>query len=198
MYRWMADVPEAEQFYDDAMSMLPGYYEGITEMEAIQYVAAIEMRKYQLEVLRARENLFVSRGDAGLIRSKEMFYFKKSAPIPDEKTLEARREELLATMQGYGKISMAYIENLVRSFSGLDAVATIAAGHITVALRAEYDRTIPAETIRQIILRRIPAHLSVEVIRMFTTWTEMENNFTWAQSEAAYTWNMLKNEKVVE
>jgi len=194
----MADVPEAEQFYDDAMSMLPGYYEGNTEMEAIQYVAAIEMRKYQLEVLRARENLFVSRGDAGLIRSKEMFYFKKSAPIPDEETLEARREELLATMQGYGKISMAYIENLVRSFSGLDAVATIAAGHITVALRAEYDRTIPGETIRQIILRRIPAHLSVEVIRMFTTWTEMGNNFTWAQSEAAYTWNMLKNEKVVE
>lgn len=197
MPRWVNDVPAYEQYKEDMLALQPDLYKELYEMQAVLDVAAKMYRDLMYCIILARQNQYVSRCDLNEMVQNELFYYGKSTVTAQN--LEDHREELLALMRGYGKISKTYLENIVQAFSGLQAEVTFDVQTLTVsiAVRASYDRSIPTDAIAAIVLKRIPAHLAVSVFRMFTTWDELETNFTWAQAKAAYTWHMLKNEKVV-
>lgn len=118
----------------------------------------------------------------------------KLKPIA-ESTLNDRRDAVIATIRGQGKLNSKLIEAIVSSFTGGIVESWIIDSVLYVKVYPpSYNKTYIFDNVKNVLATKIPAHLDLVVYRNHATWGGIRAYApTWGDvSENFETWNDVK------
>jgi hypothetical protein len=102
-------------------------------------------------------------------------------------TVDDRRETIIARIRGNGKLNTALINSIVKTFTGGAAKSWVKDSVLYVEITPPPDnKQYIFENVEQELVKKVPAHLGLEVARNYTTWVEIKNKFG--------KWQDVKNE----
>ena len=110
-------------------------------------------------------------------------------------TLDERRLFIKAMLRGSGKLNEAKIKSVVDAFTGGDAIVTFEDSTIIVKiLPPNNGETYRFPDVERALKPLIPAHLGLSVVRYYSTWADIKNNYSsWEAIATAEDWNEIKN-----
>src|SRR5690606_3584657 len=176
----------------DLMKYLPPYYEKSTIMKAIQDAYSTELGYiyFFLEDF-LRQFLTPVTATWGLA-----FWEQELGLKPDtSKTYEARREIILARLQGIGTVTKDVIKQIAEDFSGgeVEVIEYPAEHRFVVKFVGTIGVPKNIDSFIEIIEDCKPAHLVYFFEYTFAKW-DWVKELTWAQA-GTMTWNQLKEYK---
>lgn len=121
--------------------------------------------------------------------------WEKDLHIVPTGTLDERRLFIKATLRGSGKLNEAKIKSVVDAFTGGDAIVTFDDSTITVkVLPPDNGDAYRFPDVERALKPLVPAHLGLSVVRHYSTWTNIEQNFnSWGTAAQLTDWNEVKN-----
>lgn len=110
-------------------------------------------------------------------------------------TLDERRLYIKAMLRGNGKLNEAKIKSIVDAFTGGDAIVSFEDSTITVKILPPNNGEVYRfPDVERALKPLIPAHLGLSVVRFYSTWADIKNNYgSWENVASATDWNEIKN-----
>lgn len=121
--------------------------------------------------------------------------WEKALKIVPQGTVDERRLYIKALLRGTGKLNEAKIKSMVDAFTGGDAIVEFKDSTIIVkVLPPNNDDVYRFPDIERALKPLVPAHLGLSVIRFYSTWSDIKNNFAdWNAIGESADWNAVKN-----
>ncbi|MEG2149094.1 MAG: hypothetical protein RRY24_06695 [Clostridiales bacterium] len=172
---------------------LPDYYRNISEMTALLCCEEVcfddakgVIKNFPLEntILKASENIIA--------------IWEKLLGIDALGNLQQRKMFLIAMLRGIGDVDEVKIKNIVNSFTGAvdSAIVDLTDSNIRIRiLPPAWGEIYLFSEIKNALLPRIPAHLSLSVDRYYRTWQDIVNStLSWSGISTGYSsWADLKS-----
>ena len=114
-------------------------------------------------------------------------------PLSDE-SLEDRREKIIATIRGRGKLNTEKINSIVGAFTnGGTAISYIEDSTLYVKVQPPIgNKQYKFNNVEKALQALIPGHLKLVVVRDYATWGEVKDNFaSWSNIASLESWNDL-------
>jgi hypothetical protein len=110
-------------------------------------------------------------------------------------TIDERRFFIKALLRGNGKLNEAKIKSIVDAFTGGDAIVELKDSTIIVkVLPPNNGEIFRFPDVERALKPLIPAHLDLSVVRFYSTWDDIKNNFAgWNSVAQSEDWNAVKN-----
>ena len=182
--------------------------EGTTEsgkrmLEYYPYVLKV-LREIQAIVLAEGFEIDFIKGDMGILlqnaylttmdESRISEWENSLGVIPNsDDTIEDRRDRIIGTVRGNGKLNTAMISNIVNAFTGGKADSRLENGVLYVRIAPPAgNREYKFANVENAIKKKCPAHLSLSVTRWYATWGDIKNNFaSWSSVAEMDDWESL-------
>lgn len=168
---------------------LPPYWHEVPEMRELQRVIQKMFEGIEAESDKILLDTFIDTAS-----EERIVEWEKRLTITPEGTLEQRRLYLKAVIRGFGKLNEEKIKSIVNALTGGDAIVTFEAGVITVRVLPPNNGEIYLfPDVERAIEPRKPAHLGLSVVRYYSTWNDIRDNFnTWgALKDGLETWQAV-------
>lgn len=151
--------------YEELITYYPKYYRDVFEMRAILETEGKLADDIEYNIERVFNNCFIDTADESTIRRLEMFL---NIGVQASKTLEERRQFVKAHFIGMGKTSASTLVNMIRSYTGGDAVITFEPfdeeGNNCLFIDLPYSQgTLYADDIKTILTKMLPAHITYRI-----------------------------------
>lgn len=162
---------------------LPVFLRTSDFIKTIFEAEGIEIDRLQDDIDLSMEDGYIQTASEERIRKWE----QKLKIIPSG-TLEQRKQFLLATLRGQGKLNEERIKMVVKAFTGGDATVTFDGSVINVkVLPPSIGDVYLFPDVERALLPRIPAHIGLSVQRWYSSWNDIKQNFS--------SWESLKTDK---
>lgn len=111
-----------------------------------------------------------------------------------EDSVEDRRDKIIATIRGTGKLNTAMINSIVSAFTNYVAISYIEDSTLYVKIQAPMDnKQYRFENVEKALKPKLPAHLDLVVTRDYATWGEIKDNYaSWSAIAQMPNWEELK------
>jgi hypothetical protein len=171
-----------------------GYYPNV--IRSIKEFRAIVDAEYpEFEALKAGRNKVIDDAYLTTMGEDRIIEWEKALkiiPLTDS-TLEDRRDTIIARMRGQGKLNTALINLIVNTFTGGTAQSWFSRSDNTLyvnILPPSNDKNFKFENVVQEIRPRVPAHLGLNIQRVYASWDQIANRCaTWNDVNTTYeTW----------
>ncbi|MBB6637359.1 putative phage tail protein [Cohnella thailandensis] len=172
----------------DLLSYLPYYYANSRVMKALQATIAEEAAQQRFALDETLRQRFVSTATWGLDRWED----ELGLTVDPSKTIERRREQVMAALRGVGTTTSAAIVSAAAAFSGGEVRVTEYPAEYRFEIQFIGVKGIPANMAGFLsMLEAIkPAHLVYSIKYTYTTWDQL-SGLRWSDA-ALKTWNELK------
>lgn len=179
--------------YEELRSYLPRYYDEIVEMQTILQVEGQVLGEVETDILSSLDQVFVGTAtEQGLERWEKDL----EIPIVPTKPIEQRRALILSKLRGMGTVSVEMIKNVAQSYSNGEVSIQEDHPNYTIVVTFIGERGVPENLldIQHAIREVIPAHLAVNFVFTYLSWSEWDAlGLTWDQSDALnLTWDELE------
>lgn len=169
---------------------LPLFLRNVTEI-----IAILESEGHEID--RLRDNIQLVINDAYIMSASEsrIQQWEQKLKIVPAGTLDQRKQFVLATLRGQGKLNEQKIKSVVNAFTGGDAIVTLENSVLDVKILPPDNGDIYLfPDVERALRPRVPTHLGLSVRRWYATWGDIKQNFAdWATVAAFGTWNDVKN-----
>lgn len=178
--------------YDELITYYPRYYRDVLEMRAILESHGMIADELEENIEQSYYNTFVDLMDDEALADFESFLH---IPPDSTKTLEERRYYVKGLLAGRGKLNETMIKSVVKSFTGGECLVTFAGSVVTVRIfPPDGGEGFRFEDVEAVLKPLMPAHLGLEIVRFYSTWGNIKNNYTdWAEVKAEDNWTDIKN-----
>jgi hypothetical protein len=111
-----------------------------------------------------------------------------------EDTLEDRRDKIIATIRGTGKLNTALINSIVSAFTNGVAISYIEDSTLYVKIQPPVgNKQYKFANVEKALKPKVPAHLGLVVMRDYATWGEIKDNFaSWSAISQMDDWEAVK------
>ena len=121
--------------------------------------------------------------------------WEKALKVVPQGTLEERRYFIKALLRGSGKLNETKIKSIVEAFTGGEAIVSLEDSTVVVKIlppnNGEVYRFLDVE---RALKPLIPAHLGLSIIRYYSTWGDIKNNYTnWNAVAQTANWKEVRN-----
>lgn len=108
-------------------------------------------------------------------------------------SIEDRRDKIIATIRGNGKLNTELINSIVGAFTHGTAVSYIEDSTLYVKIQPPVgNKQYKFANVEQALRPKVPAHLGLVVIRDYATWGEVKDNFaSWTAISNADNWESI-------
>ena len=174
--------------------MLDYYPQAIKQI--LEFQALTNAEGYEVDFLKSDIQLvgadawFTTMGE---LRTTEWEKALKITPS-NEDTLDDRRERIIATLRGRGKLNTALINSVVGAFTnGGTAESYIENGVLYIKINAPNDnKQFKFTNVEDTLKNLVPAHLGLSVTRNYATWGEIMANYAnWDSIKQLNSWEEL-------
>lgn len=161
-----------------------------------EFKALMLSEGFEVDFLKTDVNLLVNEAylrTMGESRIIEWEHLLKLTPTSDE-TLEDRKDKIIASIRGRGKLNTSTINSIVGAFTnGGTAISYIENGTLTVLVQPPIEnRQYKFANVEKALKPLIPSHLGLSVIRDYATWGEIKDNYaSWQSISELDTWEEL-------
>ena len=165
----------------DLLAELPPYWREVPEMRAIQEA----IRLCLVDIARESERI-VADTLIDTMSNERLSAWEKCLEITPEGTIEQRRLYLKSVLRGSGKLNEAKIQSVVNALTGGTAIVSFADSVITIRVLPPGNGEIYLfNDVERALAPKIPAHLGLSVVRYYSTWEDITNDFA--------SWEDVKN-----
>ncbi len=181
------DTESGNRMYD----YYPEVIKKIIEFQAIPYTEGFEVDFLKGDFTVVVNNAWLMTMDESRIIEWENML--NLAPNDDD-TIEDRRDKVIATIRGKGKLNTALINSIVGAFTNNStAVSYIKNGTLYVKINAPIgNKQYKFNNVEDALQKVIPAHLGLVVSRNYATWGEITQNFaSWETIHNQDNWESL-------
>lgn len=165
------------------LELYPMIIKQLLEIQAIMWINGLEIDFLEFELSKVIDDFYFETIGEERIEQWE----RKFQLTPEQSsTLEMRRNAIIARRRGIGKLNSKVIESIVNAFTNGKATSKFKNGVIEVKIlppRSNTNFRFPDVEVE--LKRRQPAHLGMSVVRFYSDWSEIKNDFT--------TWDDVKN-----
>lgn len=121
--------------------------------------------------------------------------WEKALQIIPSGTLSQRKTFIISILRGQGKLNEARIKNIVKAFTGGDAIVNLIHSALDVkVLSPDAGDIYLFPDIERALLRRVPAHIGLTVQRWYSSWKDIKQNYAeWTTVSGVGTWQNLKD-----
>ena len=179
--------------YQERMnSYLPEVIRTIEEFQGIIDGEYPEFEELSVERENVLKNAYITTMDE--VRIAEWEKILKLTPIKGS-TIDDRRDSVIASIRGQGKLNSKLIEAIVSSFTGGIVDSWIIDSTLYVEIYPpSYNKTYIFDNVKNALAAKIPAHLDLLVYRNHSTWGGIRSYAnTWGGvSENFETWGDVK------
>lgn len=185
----------------DLISYLPSFMRDILEYKILLEAESIELDFFYNEVNKTRLDAFIRTASIEKITRLEKFLRFKG-----EGSLDQRRTYLLALLQKGKKLNEGIIKDVANTITGSDCLVTFFGADelgnpmpnfalIQVQiLSPDNNKDYRYEDIFRTLKPLVPAHIKLLVIRYFSTWGDVKDNFQdWNAVATMADWNAVKS-----
>lgn len=170
----------------------PEVIRNINEFKAIIDAEYPEFEELSINRENVLNNAYITTMDESRIEQWEKILRLK--PVANS-TLEDRRDSIIATIRGQGKLNTQLIETIVSSFTGGIVESWVIDSILYVKIYPPAnDKSYIFDNVKNVLATKLPAHLGLVVYRNYATWGEVSAYTpTWGGiSENFATWNDVK------
>ena len=165
------------------------YYPQVIKIIA-EFKALTLTEGFEIDFLKSDVNLSVNEAwllTMGESRIQQWEKLLSLTPDSDE-SLDDRREKIIATIRGRGKLNTEKINSIVGAFTnGGTAISYIEDSTLYVKVQPPVESKVyKFSNVEEALKPLIPAHLGLVVTRDYATWGEIKENF--------YDWNSIYNQ----
>ena len=175
--------------------MLDYYPQAIKQI--LEFQALTNAEGYEVDFLKSDIQLLGADAwltTMGELRTAEWEKALQITPSGDD-TLDDRREHIIATLRGRGKLNTALINSVVGAFTNggtADCYIKDSVLHIEVNPPNGF-KVYKFPNVENTLKSLVPAHLGISVSRNYATWDEIKVNFgTWTAVSNDNTWEDIK------
>ncbi len=169
---------------------LPQYLQDIKEFNII-----FDSEDIQLDILFPLiESIFNER----LIMQcseERLSQWEKALGATPKGTVEERRYFVKALLRGGGKLNENKIKSIVEAFTNGDCIVTFESSIINVrVLPPDNGEVYRFPDVERALQPLIPAHIGLNVMRYYSTWGDIRNNFSsWETVSKKASWGSVKD-----
>ena len=170
----------------------PEVIKKIVEFKALMYSEGFEIDFIKSDIALALNDAYLSTMSESRIAEWESLL---GLHYNATNTVEDRRERVIASIRGKGKLNTQLINAIVGSFTnGGTAESYIEDSVLYVKINPPVDnKQYKFPNVEEALLPSIPAHLGLVVSRNYATWGEIAENFaSWESIHALENWESLK------
>lgn len=172
------------------LEYLPAFLQEVREIQAI-----LESEGHEID--RLRDNIKLVINDAYILTASEsrIEEWERRLKIKPIGTLNQRKQFLLATFRGQGKLNGSKIKTVVNAFTGGDAIVTFENSVLDIKILPPDNGDIYLfPDVERALKPRVPTHLELSVRRWYSTWSDIKQNFAdWATVAESGSWQTIKN-----
>ncbi len=180
--------------------LVPDHVSSILEITALYDAENIEMDKLYAAVEKIKSDAYISTASNDAISRREKFI-----GIKPEGTLEQRKNYLRSLNTRGNKLNETTIRSIANAISGSDCTISFFSasevsnpepgqGLLRVQILSPDGREYRYEDIERALKPLVPAHLKLIVIKYFSLWKDVRENFAdWNAVKSFSNWGKLKN-----
>lgn len=163
------------------IEQLPPYWHGVPEMRAIQEAIRLHLAEIAQESERIVTDTLIDT-----MSDERLQAWEKCLEITPEGTIEQRRLYLKSVLRGSGKLNESRIKSVVNALTGGTAIVNFVDSVITIRVLPPGNGEIYLfNDVERALASKIPAHLGLSVVRFYSTWEDIANDFA--------SWNDVKD-----
>lgn len=176
-------------YNEQMLNYYPEVIKAIREFQELIKTQSLEIEEMHEELVKLLSNAYVSTADEETIAMWERLL--GITPLDQgedtlETWLEDRRETILARLYHTEKLNTKSISDIVKIFTGGNAVSSFRDGVITVYVTPPPgSKQYKFGNVERELKRKVPAHLILVIDRNYYTWSEVNEDYT--------TWGDLNN-----
>lgn len=154
-------------------SLLPSVWEDIPEMQVLQEALQPEMERLAEQSDQIITDTFVDQ-----LSEERLSEWEKRLTIIPQGNVMQRRLYLKSVIRGFGKLNETKIKSIVNALTEGTAIVTFEDGVIIVrVLPPDNGEIFLFPDVERSLEKRIPVHLGLKVIRYYSTWADIANDF---------------------
>lgn len=200
-YSFYLEVIQEIERRVDLIKYLPDFMQEVLEFQVLFDTKNIELDVFYNEINNFMLDSFIRTASIDRVTRLENFL-----RIKGEGTLDQRRTFLLALFQKGKKLNEGIIKEVVNTITGSDCIVTFFGSDelnnpqpsfsllqiqvLSPDNNKDYRYADIARTLRPLV----PAHIKLLVIKYFSTWDDVKNNYSdWNAVRAMESWQDVKN-----
>lgn len=177
------------------LSYQPDYYKNSEVMANINNANAIELELLNLSIKDTSNQMLINTATTSLSRWEKVLGLDNA----NNYNTDYRRTRILSKLKGQGTFTINFLKNIASSFENSDVEVLEDNANYTFSIKFIGTKGVPPnlDDLKVIIEELKPAHLGVNYIFTWLTWSEHDNyNKTWNVWDTLnLTWNMLETYK---
>ena len=171
-------------YNEQMLNYYPEVIKSIREFQKLIEVQSLEIDDMHKELAKILENAYVSTADTDTILKWERALEIVPTPQGDrelESWMEDRRSTILARLYNTEKLNSTTISNIVKIFTGGEAITYFKDSTIYVIITPPKNtKSFSFENVERELRNKAPAHLLINVSRSYKTWGDVKTTFgTW-------------------
>lgn len=170
-------------YNEHMLSYYPEVIKAIREFKALIATQSQQVESVYGELTKILLNAYVVDADDDTIEKWEEMLGIVPLPQGDddlETYLSDRKETILARLYNTQSLNTASISEIVKIFTGGEAVSYFKNGTIHVLISPpKNNKQYKFANVEQELSRKVPAHLMLNVSRSYNTWGQVNDGSTW-------------------
>lgn len=171
------------------------YYPQVIQ-QLIEFKALIKSEGFEVDIASNQIELLVNEKYLTTMGEKRISEWEKALGMVYESddTLQDRRDAIIARIRGQGKLNTSLINAIVNAFTGGTAISYIKNSVLYVKITPPpNNKQYKFENVRRELIKKVPAHLGLEVLRNYATWGDVKDNYaSWETVSQMENWEELK------
>lgn len=171
------------------------YYPAVVQ-QILEFQAIIQSEGFEVDFLKNNIQLLVNEAYLTTMSEERVASWEKALGMhySSNDTLQDRRDAIIARIRGQGKLNTTLINSIVNAFTGGTAISYIDDSVLYVKVDSPANnKQYKFPNVRRELLKKVPAHLGLEVFRGYSTWEEIKNNFTdWNTINQLTSWEDIR------
>ena len=170
----------------------PKVISDLLEYQALMQTLGFEIDFFRSEIILAFNDAFLTTmGEERIVQWEKALGLTPN----DTDTLGDRRDAIIGRFRGGYKLNTSAINSIVDAFTGGNAQSYFKDSTITIYITPPpNNKKYSFPNVERELSRRIPAHLKYKVLRKYSSWNELAEDFTsWNNVKSSFTdWEMVK------
>ncbi|MDI2588035.1 DUF2313 domain-containing protein [Psychrobacillus sp. NEAU-3TGS] len=200
-YNFFLEVIQDAERSADLIQHLPDFLQDVLEFQVLFNAENIEIDRLNSSIQKGLLDVFIRTASIERITRLETFLRYKG-----EGTLEQRRSYLLALMQKGKKLNEPMIKEVAKTITGSDCIVSFFGSDelnnpepgqgvlLVQVLSPDSSKDYRYADIARALKPLAPAHIKLLVIKYFSTWEDIKNNFhDWNAVAAMKDWQAVKD-----
>lgn len=195
------DVREMAPNTIDLLNYLPEFMQEIKEFKEIVQAENVVFNILSNDIEYFLNQLFIDSASP-----ETVFRFENFLGIKGEGTLDQRKSYILALIKKGDKLNEKSIKTIVDTITGSEAIVTFYAinevnspknGHAVLlvqVLSPDNNKDYKYDDIQRALQPLVPAHIDLMVIKYFSTWQNVKDNYLdWGAAAQAASWQEIND-----